>query len=337
MRAASFRISAVAVVAAAALVVPAVSASASAPARGKAPVVTAARISDPLAACAVGSARPWVRSTTPTLRATLTDPDGQAVSATFAVVDSRARVVWASGATGQQASGQSHAVTVPEGQARRRWHVHLAGHRPGRRRPLGAAEALPVHRRHRTPRPPGHHTRGGRAGGLRGGRVVRRRQPARLVHAERRVDRRGVLPVPVPRQRARAGPCHGPDDLLHADDVRPADAAGVCRRPGGQREREPALPLHRRRSRDRRRQVAARRGRRRRRHRHRRPADAHPEHDVDGRSAGRARRSSSRTAHSSSTTPPTAPRPPAPFSTRRTPSPSRRSCASTRSAPRAPR
>ncbi|NUU17219.1 LamG domain-containing protein [Cellulomonas humilata] len=99
-----------------AVVLPAAGASAAKPSRGSAPVVSSAGISDPQSACAAGSARPWVRSTTPTLRATLTDPDGQAVRATFLVVDSRGRVVWAPPATGQQASGLEHAVTVPEGK-----------------------------------------------------------------------------------------------------------------------------------------------------------------------------------------------------------------------------
>ncbi|KQR11767.1 hypothetical protein ASF78_11110 [Cellulomonas sp. Leaf334] len=102
--------------AAAALVVPAVSASAWGPPRGSAPVVTQTGVSDPVAGCAVGADRPWVRTATPTLRATLSDADGQHVSARFVVLDSRARVVWAAPATGQQASGARHAVTVPEGR-----------------------------------------------------------------------------------------------------------------------------------------------------------------------------------------------------------------------------
>ncbi|GEK22920.1 LamG-like jellyroll fold domain-containing protein [Cellulomonas xylanilytica] len=116
MRAASFRISAVALVAAAALLVPAVSASAGPPARGKAPVVTDAGTSNPTTVCATGADRPWMRSTTPTLRATLSDADGQAVRARFVVLDSRARVVWAPPETIAQASGAQHAVAVPEGR-----------------------------------------------------------------------------------------------------------------------------------------------------------------------------------------------------------------------------
>ena len=116
VRSVSFRLSAVVVVTAAALVMPAVSASAWTPPPGKAPVVSAAGASDPLTSCAVGSARPWLRTTTPSLRATVTDADGQSSSATFVVLDSRARVVWTSGPTGQQASGARHAVTVPAGR-----------------------------------------------------------------------------------------------------------------------------------------------------------------------------------------------------------------------------
>lgn len=116
MRAASFRISAVVVAAVSALVVPATSASAWALPGGRAPVVTQAGTSNPVTACATGPERPWVRSTTPTLRATLSDADGQAVSATFVVLDSRARIVWAPPAAAPQASGLQHAVTVPEGR-----------------------------------------------------------------------------------------------------------------------------------------------------------------------------------------------------------------------------
>ncbi|MBO3085255.1 LamG domain-containing protein [Cellulomonas fengjieae] len=113
---AAFRISAIAVVTASALVVPAVAASAWTYPTGRAPVVSEAGTSDPATTCAVGAERPWVRSTAPTLRATLSDPDGQAVRATFAVLDSRARVVWAPPATAAQASGAQHAVQVPEGR-----------------------------------------------------------------------------------------------------------------------------------------------------------------------------------------------------------------------------
>ncbi|WP_456786334.1 LamG domain-containing protein [Cellulomonas sp. P5_C5] len=116
MRAARFRLSAVVLAVVSALVVPATSASAWTPPSGKAPVVTEAGTSNPVTACASGAARPWVRGTTPTLRATLSDADGQGVRATFVVLDSRARVVWAPPATGQQASGSRHAATVPEGR-----------------------------------------------------------------------------------------------------------------------------------------------------------------------------------------------------------------------------
>jgi hypothetical protein len=104
-----------AVVAAAALVLPTVPASAAAP-RNTAPVVESAATANPSAPCAVGSARPWVRSTTPTLTAVLRDAEGQSVSATFAVLDARGRVVWAPPATGAQASGSRHAVEVPAGR-----------------------------------------------------------------------------------------------------------------------------------------------------------------------------------------------------------------------------
>jgi hypothetical protein len=72
--------------------------------------------SPPGAACATGAALPVVGSPTPTLRATLTDPDGDAVRATFTLRDGRnGRKLWAPPATAPQASGGEHAVEVPAG------------------------------------------------------------------------------------------------------------------------------------------------------------------------------------------------------------------------------
>ena len=60
-----------------------------------------------------------LRSATPTLRATLSDPDGDAVRGTFQVRDGRTgRLLWSSRAIAAQASGSAHAVQVPEGLLR---------------------------------------------------------------------------------------------------------------------------------------------------------------------------------------------------------------------------
>lgn len=60
-----------------------------------------------------------LRSTTPTLRATLGDQDGDAVRGTFEVRDAATgRRLWSSRATTPQAAGAEHAVRVPEGVLR---------------------------------------------------------------------------------------------------------------------------------------------------------------------------------------------------------------------------
>ncbi|ADG76376.1 LamG domain-containing protein [Cellulomonas flavigena DSM 20109] len=76
----------------------------------------------------VGTSNPWtdcstsaptpLRSTTPTLRAVLSDVDGGVLEAVFQVRDGRTkRPLW-SATTAPQGSGVSHAVTVPEGVLR---------------------------------------------------------------------------------------------------------------------------------------------------------------------------------------------------------------------------
>ncbi|WP_028048095.1 LamG-like jellyroll fold domain-containing protein [Cellulomonas sp. URHD0024] len=109
------RSAAVAIVAAAAVVIPAVSASAAGRLPNRPPVVSEAGTLDPTSSCAVGT-RPAIRSTTPTLRAVLTDPENQSVSAAFAVLDSRGRVLWGPARTTAQGSGTAHSVKVPAGK-----------------------------------------------------------------------------------------------------------------------------------------------------------------------------------------------------------------------------
>ncbi|UZN03239.1 hypothetical protein [Cellulomonas sp. S1-8] len=76
------------------------------------------RTTQPDSTCTTRPPAP-LRSTTPTLRAVLSDRDGDAVSGTFTVRDVRTgRQVWTSGATTTQASGSEHAVAVPEGLLR---------------------------------------------------------------------------------------------------------------------------------------------------------------------------------------------------------------------------
>jgi hypothetical protein len=72
-------------------------------------------VSDPYSPCVPSTAVP-VRSTTPTLSATLTDPDGELVAARFEVRDGRTgKRVWGPALTGDQSSGAAHAVRVPAG------------------------------------------------------------------------------------------------------------------------------------------------------------------------------------------------------------------------------
>ncbi|MBO3089238.1 LamG-like jellyroll fold domain-containing protein [Cellulomonas dongxiuzhuiae] len=84
--------------------------------------------SSPDSACSATAASP-LRSTTPTLRATLADADGDSVRGVFEVRDGRSgRPLWSSGPTAAQASGAVHAVQVPAGLLRDggvyEWRVH---------------------------------------------------------------------------------------------------------------------------------------------------------------------------------------------------------------------
>ncbi|MBB2923150.1 LamG-like jellyroll fold domain-containing protein [Cellulomonas cellasea] len=87
------------------------------PARNHAPLAPAGLgTSDPAATCSADGAAVPLRSATPTLRATLTDPDGDPVRATFTLRDgARGTRLWDSGQTSAQASGSQHAATVPAG------------------------------------------------------------------------------------------------------------------------------------------------------------------------------------------------------------------------------
>lgn len=72
------------------------------------------RTTAPDSACSATTPAP-LRATTPTLRATLHDQDGDAVRATFEVRDgTTGRRLWSSGPTTPQPSGSEHAVQVPE-------------------------------------------------------------------------------------------------------------------------------------------------------------------------------------------------------------------------------
>ncbi|MCM0639413.1 LamG domain-containing protein [Cellulomonas wangsupingiae] len=74
--------------------------------------------SGPESSCSSSTAAA-LRSATPTLRATLSDPDGDALRGTFQVRDGRTgRLLWSSRATAAQASGSAHGVQVPEGLLR---------------------------------------------------------------------------------------------------------------------------------------------------------------------------------------------------------------------------
>jgi len=70
----------------------------------------------PDAGCATFPAQTAIRSTTPTLRATVSDPDGDRVRAVFVLVDAATgRRLWTPAPTASQASGSVHTVTVPAG------------------------------------------------------------------------------------------------------------------------------------------------------------------------------------------------------------------------------
>ncbi|MGW6128446.1 LamG-like jellyroll fold domain-containing protein [Cellulomonas sp. NPDC055163] len=71
---------------------------------------------NPTSSCSADGTAVPLRSTTPTLLATLKDPDGDPVRATFTVRDGvRGTRVWDSGPAPAQASGSQHAVAVPAG------------------------------------------------------------------------------------------------------------------------------------------------------------------------------------------------------------------------------
>ena len=77
---------------------------------------TATGTAAPETACTTGTGRPGLRSTTPLLRAVLTDPEGAAVRGDFEVLDLTAgRLVWHPSLTTALPSGSNHGIAVPEG------------------------------------------------------------------------------------------------------------------------------------------------------------------------------------------------------------------------------
>lgn len=91
--------------------------SAAHPARNHAPAAPAdLRTTDPVVACAADGTPAAVRGVTPALHATLTDPDGDQVAATFTLRDGVSGTrLWGPVTGAAQASGADHAVRVPEG------------------------------------------------------------------------------------------------------------------------------------------------------------------------------------------------------------------------------
>ncbi len=87
------------------------------PARNHAPAAPAdLRTTDPDARCAADGSPVAVRGLTPVLHATLTDPDGDAVTATFTLRDGASgKRLWGAVTSAAQVSGADHAVRVPEG------------------------------------------------------------------------------------------------------------------------------------------------------------------------------------------------------------------------------
>ncbi|WP_163276662.1 LamG domain-containing protein, partial [Cellulomonas iranensis] len=84
----------------------------------RAPLAPAnARTTDPDTTCTVGAGRPYIRRTTPVLRAVVHDPDGGNVHADFAIVSALNTnvVVWDPGPVPAQGSGAEHAIQVPAG------------------------------------------------------------------------------------------------------------------------------------------------------------------------------------------------------------------------------
>ena len=71
------------------------------------------RTTDPDSTCATGANRPYIRSTTPTLRAVLSDADGQNVYGNFDLYDaSSGAFLWDPALTPPQGSGSEHALKV---------------------------------------------------------------------------------------------------------------------------------------------------------------------------------------------------------------------------------
>ncbi|MGW6128779.1 LamG-like jellyroll fold domain-containing protein [Cellulomonas sp. NPDC055163] len=77
---------------------------------------TRVRTTEPDSGCAIGAARPSIRSATPVLRATLADPDGENLRSVFEMhVTSPLAELWSSGWSAPQVSGADQAVRVPAG------------------------------------------------------------------------------------------------------------------------------------------------------------------------------------------------------------------------------
>ncbi|MBO0981297.1 LamG domain-containing protein [Microbacterium sp. SD291] len=78
---------------------------------------TGVKLSSPSVACASGTSRPKIASTTPTLTAVVTDPDGGTVQAHFQIVQAGTSTeVWNSGTLAGKASGSSFSATVSAGK-----------------------------------------------------------------------------------------------------------------------------------------------------------------------------------------------------------------------------
>ncbi len=78
-------------------------------------VPTGLRTTFPDTACATGSGRPFIRSTTPSLWATFSDPDGDNVSAAFFIYRDDGFLVWNPGPGFAFSSGLQFAIAVPSG------------------------------------------------------------------------------------------------------------------------------------------------------------------------------------------------------------------------------
>ncbi|MFJ2301145.1 hypothetical protein, partial [Oerskovia paurometabola] len=78
-------------------------------------VATNLRTSNPESSCVNGASRPHIRSTTPSLWATFSDPDGQNVAADFDLYRMDGVLVWNPPITASFASGLAYAIAVPAG------------------------------------------------------------------------------------------------------------------------------------------------------------------------------------------------------------------------------